>query len=447
MAGINGFDISKYDVGGTQKGDKAGDRKLTGDEARKARADGWTVWDGFMEGDSVEHFDTKNIKSALRQGIKTSFNMEKSDSYIKFKELKNKIIEQKMAEQGIYPWKHGDDNIWDWNSKEYQKAEQEADVQARKELGLSENTFDTGVKFNFKPVTSDKSEDKIDADSIENVIISKFSKKVADSIKFTTEVDKIFSQILKDKYSIDTSDKDIEEMKKLREQYKEDFETAKTQAREKTGLNDAQYLESNAVATPDDNAPSEKGETPETTAASAPQNNAPKTSGAKRTTGAKKAGGVRKANAQNKTSNTYQKTACPTIFKKGDKYYRKSNDGKYTEITVSFSSNEKKMGISSYKITKVNKDGSLIAISNKTKNGIQLKLYLDKNGTEIKRTEYHNGKVYCVSDGNNGAGYYNRVTYYDKNGRPIETGYAKTGDKNGKFGLVRNHKTGRWEKP
>ena len=30
MASINGFDFSKYDVGGTQKGDKAGDKKLTG---------------------------------------------------------------------------------------------------------------------------------------------------------------------------------------------------------------------------------------------------------------------------------------------------------------------------------------------------------------------------------------------------------------------------------
>ena len=61
--------------------------------------------------------------------------------------------------------------------------------------------------------------------------------------------------------------------------------------------------------------------------------------------------------------------------------------------------------------------------------------------------EYRNGKVYRVYDGDNGAGYFNRTTYYDENGKPTKTKYIKTGDKNGNTGLVRNHKTGRWEKP
>lgn len=64
-----------------------------------------------------------------------------------------------------------------------------------------------------------------------------------------------------------------------------------------------------------------------------------------------------------------------------------------------------------------------------------------------KAIVYRNGKMYCVSDGYNGAGNFNRTTYYDENGKPIKTKYAKTGDKNGNVGLVRNHKTGRWEKP
>ena len=64
-----------------------------------------------------------------------------------------------------------------------------------------------------------------------------------------------------------------------------------------------------------------------------------------------------------------------------------------------------------------------------------------------KRIEYRNGKVWGVADGDNGSGCFNRKTYYDENGKPIKTEYAKTGDKNGNVGLVRNHKTGRWEKP
>ena len=105
------------------------------------------------------------------------------------------------------------------------------------------------------------------------------------------------------------------------------------------------------------------------------------------------------------------------------------------------------MGITSYKIIKINKDGSYISISNKTKNGIQVKVYFDNNDMNTKKIDYLDGKVYRVSDGDNGAGCFNRSTYYDENGKPIKTEYAKTGDKNGNVGLVRNHKTGRWEKP
>ena len=64
-----------------------------------------------------------------------------------------------------------------------------------------------------------------------------------------------------------------------------------------------------------------------------------------------------------------------------------------------------------------------------------------------KKIIYLNGKVYLVSDGNNGAGCFNRTTFYDENGKPTKTKYIKTGNKNGDYGLVRNHKTGRWEKP
>ena len=447
MTGINSFDISKYDVGGTQKGDKAGDKKLTGDEARKARADGWTVWDGFVEGDKVEHVENKDNKSALMQHFETLFNMRQSDSYKKFAERKEAILEQKMAEHGIYPSKVNGENVWDWNSKVYEQAEKEADIQARKELGLSETAFDTGVKV--KSQSSDKTEDKkdvADKPSILESINSDTMKKLASNIKYTSEVNKIFSKILKDKYSIDTTDKELDELKKLREQYKEDFEAAKTQAKEKLGLENLEYLEKKDANT-EENTPIDNEKTPKTVAPSSPKTSGTRTGEAKRTAGTKKAGGAKKATGGKKTSNTYQKTACPTIFKKGDKYYRKLNNGGYEEITVDVNDWQKKEGITSYKITKVNKDGSYVAISNKTKNGTVYKLYFDKNENNIKRTVYHNGKVTEVHDGNNGAGCFGRVTNYDKNGKPINTKYIKKGDRDGTYVKVRNHRTGQWEKP
>lgn len=447
MAGINGFDISKYDIGGTQKGDKAGDKKLTGDEARKARADGWTVWDGFVEGDKVEHVENKDNKSTFMQSLKTFFNMRQSDSYKKFSERKEAILEQKMAEHGIYPTKVNGKKVWDESSKVYEQAEKEADIQARKELGLSETTFDTSVKVKSK--SDDKTENTKDGrNKISKIegINAETLKKIASDIKYTNEVDKIFSQILKDKYSIDTTGKELEELKKLREQYKEDFEAAKAQAKEKLGLKNPKYLESEKVSA-EENQQLDKEEIPIIAAPSSPKTSGTRTSGTKRTAGTRKASGTKKTTGSKKASNTYQKTACPTIFKKGNKYYRKLNNGGYKEIIVYPSDGHKERGVTSFKITKVNKDGSYVAISNKTKNGTVYKEYLDNKGNNIKRVEYKNGKVASVHDGDNGAGCFGRKTYYDENGKPIKTEYNKKGDKNGNIAKVRNHRTGQWEKP
>lgn len=51
MAEVNGFNFSKYDVGGN--GAIAGDNKLTGAEIHLAAKDGWTIWDGFKNGEQA----------------------------------------------------------------------------------------------------------------------------------------------------------------------------------------------------------------------------------------------------------------------------------------------------------------------------------------------------------------------------------------------------------
>ena len=158
---------------------------------------------------------------------------------------------------------------------------------------------------------------------------------------------------MKNKYSIDTAGKTPDELKKLREQYKDDFETAKAQAKEKLGKQDVEYVERKPVE------PTEPGtsevEAPATPATPAtPKDNTPKTSGVKKSAGTKKAGSTKKTTGGNKTSNTYEKTACPTIFKKGDKYYRKLNNGGYKEIIVYPTDYQKEEGVTLFKIKKVN---------------------------------------------------------------------------------------------
>ena len=59
MTEINSFDFSKYDVGGTDA--TASDGKLTGQEAQNARADGWTIWDGYSEEDLKQYGGPENV--------------------------------------------------------------------------------------------------------------------------------------------------------------------------------------------------------------------------------------------------------------------------------------------------------------------------------------------------------------------------------------------------
>lgn len=203
MTGINGFDITKYDVGGTQSGDKAGDKKLTGDEVLKAQKDGWTVWDGYVEGDSVEHYDYNGTrKSAVTRWAKTNQQMCKSVSYQKFATRKAEILEQKMAELDIYPYTDENGNkvynidtiLFDEN---YKKAEKEADAQARKELGLSDKTYALGFGV---PKSKDK-DDKTIEDKKEEATddIESGNKSLADKLKAdATTIKESIKKLLKE---------------------------------------------------------------------------------------------------------------------------------------------------------------------------------------------------------------------------------------------------------
>ena len=69
MTEINGFDFSKYDIGGADA--TSGDGKLTGAEARAARADGWTIWDGFSE----ENEAPENVNQGVNNNTEQEGNL------------------------------------------------------------------------------------------------------------------------------------------------------------------------------------------------------------------------------------------------------------------------------------------------------------------------------------------------------------------------------------
>lgn len=74
MAIVNGFNFDAYDIGGNNA--KKGDGRLTGDEIKKARADGWNVWDGYSKdissAPSKLKKDTGETVSLGKKTIKTS---------------------------------------------------------------------------------------------------------------------------------------------------------------------------------------------------------------------------------------------------------------------------------------------------------------------------------------------------------------------------------------
>lgn len=73
MGKVEKFDFSNYDIGGT--GAAANDGKLTGEEAQKARADGWTIWDGFSKknGEPVSVNSRENSNNAKEKMLEKKF--------------------------------------------------------------------------------------------------------------------------------------------------------------------------------------------------------------------------------------------------------------------------------------------------------------------------------------------------------------------------------------
>ena len=133
MAQVNGFDFSKYDVGGT--GATAGDGRLTGAEVAKAKADGWTIWDGCSKNDKIEKYEEKNsLKgnaifgfSGWKKLTKAMFEMGQMARSSSYKEYEN-LAKQKLAE-----------NLQ--NGMELSKATEKAKKDTLQQLGLSENAF------------------------------------------------------------------------------------------------------------------------------------------------------------------------------------------------------------------------------------------------------------------------------------------------------------------
>ncbi|MCQ2739584.1 MAG: hypothetical protein MJ237_05080 [bacterium] len=111
MSNVNGDFWSKYDVGGNDS--VAGDNKLTGEEVKKASADGWSVWDGFNNKDTII----------------------KRETFRQYQARERELFEQKAQELGlpisdVYPI---GTQLFD---ERYKQAKKQATEQAQKEFGI-----------------------------------------------------------------------------------------------------------------------------------------------------------------------------------------------------------------------------------------------------------------------------------------------------------------------
>ena len=151
MTEVNGFDFSKYDVGGSDA--TAGDGRLTGGEVKQAMADGWNVWDEFRKGDEASRIDKSSEDSKWKSAIQKMKNMSKSETYQKYRKKYDEILERKMAEFGVCPTKHEGYNIYNIDTilfdPNYKQACKEAEKEAKEELGLSPNAFRGGILGGF----------------------------------------------------------------------------------------------------------------------------------------------------------------------------------------------------------------------------------------------------------------------------------------------------------
>ena len=138
---INNFDFSKYDVGGT--GAKAGDKMLTGDEVKKARADGWSIWECLNRNDKA----VRRVPNDKGKDVcKTINNMSKSELYKKYKAKKEQILEKLLTKENIYPSIVDGKKVYsmsDRMSNKFIEAEANAKKLAKQELGLPDDAFTT----------------------------------------------------------------------------------------------------------------------------------------------------------------------------------------------------------------------------------------------------------------------------------------------------------------
>ena len=117
---MTNFEISKYDIGG--KNAIPGDGKLTGSEIKKAKKDGWNVWDGYSTNDSQPEKTPKAMRKEAKAAKKAA--RKASKNYIDFKRFdkggKNAIADDGVltGDEVIRANRAGYDCIFDGDTKE-----------------------------------------------------------------------------------------------------------------------------------------------------------------------------------------------------------------------------------------------------------------------------------------------------------------------------------------
>ena len=143
MTRISAFEFSVYDVDGNGK--------LTGEEAQNARNAGWCIWDDFTQNDA-ENGLAKNGFGDGPCGIgnRGKLLMHNSELYFRYLTTLTRIMATKTIQKGLFAEEY-QKKAWlvgaRYSDPELQNILEEAQREAKAELGLSEHAFEFGNEY------------------------------------------------------------------------------------------------------------------------------------------------------------------------------------------------------------------------------------------------------------------------------------------------------------
>jgi len=103
--------------------------------------DCWPIWEVFFASNEILKFDKFSAQNKFTTAIQKFKNMTGSEAFRLYQQKCEKILENKMAEYGVYPIKFEGHNVYGIDiilyDENYKQAYKEAEEEAKEELSFS----------------------------------------------------------------------------------------------------------------------------------------------------------------------------------------------------------------------------------------------------------------------------------------------------------------------